>query len=113
MSLSLVLNQPFVSVGLPTFAYTVPTGGAGIYSVRVTLSDVPPSGISILIKKNGVTTYTVPIETLSATQNFIKYKTPPWSLADADAVTVVLASAEAVDNQLNTVKVTCAIQQGA
>lgn len=113
MSLALVLNQPFVSVGLPTFAYTIPTGGAGVYSVRVECLDVPPSGISILIKKNGSTIFTVPIETLSPTQSFVKYTTPLTKLADADAITVVVASSEAVDNLLNTVKVTCAIQQGA
>lgn len=113
MSLALAINQPFVSVGLPTFAYTVPSTGAGIYSVRVSVSDVPPSGISVLIKNNGSTIYTVPIESLSPTQNFVKYKTPPINLAASDAITVVVASSESVDNLLNTVKVTCAIQQGA
>lgn len=110
MSLPLILNQPQVSVGLVTFAYTVPSGGAGLYNVHVECTEVPPSGISILVKKNGSTIYTAPV--ISPTQNALQFKTH-MLLADSDAITVVMASAESIDNQLNTVKTSCTIAQGA
>ena len=34
MAQLLILNKPFVTVGLDTFNYTVPTGGDGIYSLE-------------------------------------------------------------------------------
>lgn len=110
MSLPLILNQPQVAVGLPTYAYTIPTGGAGLYNVHVELSEVPPTGLSLLIKKGASTVYTMP--TISPTQIAIQLK-QHFLFADADAITVVLASSDSIDNQKNTVKSTCTIAQGA
>lgn len=109
MANTLILNQPFVLAGLPTWTYTVPTGGAGLYSVHVESTEGPASGVSILVKKGGVTQYTA--ATLSPTQGAIQFKFG-MLLAAADVVTVVMASASDIDNQLNSVKTTVTIQQG-
>lgn len=110
MANTLFINQPFVLAGLPTWTYTVPTGGAGLYNVHVESTEGPVSAVSILVKKNGSTVFTAP--TLSPTQGAIQFK-QSLLLAAADVVTVVMASANAVDNQLNSVKTTCTIGQGA
>lgn len=110
MANTLLINQPFVLVGLPTWTYTVPTGGAGLYTTHVESSENIPSGISILVKKNGSTQYTAP--TLSVTQGAVQFKFTALYAA-ADVITVVMASAADIDNQLNTVKTTCTIEQGA
>lgn len=109
MANTLIINQPFVLAGLNTWSYTVPTGGAGLYSVHVESSEGPSSGVSILVKKGGVTQYTA--ATLSPTQGAIQFKFG-MLLAAADAITVVMASSSAIDNQLNSVKTTVTIQQG-
>lgn len=109
MANTLIINKPFVLNGLPTWTYTVPTAGAGLYSVHVESSESPVSGVSILVKKGGVTQYTA--ATLSPTQGAIQFKFG-MLLTDADVITVVMASANAIDNQLNSVKTTVTIQQG-
>lgn len=77
--------------------------------MRVTTTEVPPSGISILVKKGGVTQYTA--DTLSPTQGGAKFRFSIL-LADADVLTVVMASSVAVDNKMNNVKTTVSIMQG-
>lgn len=109
MANTLLINQPFLLAGLPTWTYTVPTGGAGPYSVHVESTEGPSSGVSILVKKNGSTVYTA--DALTPTQGAIQFKFA-LLLAAADVLTVVMASSSAVDNQLNSVKSTCTIQQG-
>jgi hypothetical protein len=110
---TLIINKPFILNGLPTWTYTVPTAGAGPYSVHVESTEGPSSGVSILVKKGGVTQYTA--DTLSPTQGLAKFKFG-MLLADADVVTVVMASSQSnatdIDNQLNSVKTTVTIQQG-
>lgn len=110
MANTLLINQPFVLAGLPTWTYTVPTGGAGLYNVHVESTEGPASGVSLLVKNNGSTVYTAPV--LGVAQGAIQFK-KSLLLAAADVVTVVMASASAVDNQLNSVKTTCTIGQGA
>jgi hypothetical protein len=106
---TLILNQPFLLEGLPTWTYTVPSSGAGLYSVHVESTEGPSSGVSILVKKGGVTQYTA--ATPSPSQGAIQFKFG-MLLAAADVITVVMASANAIDNQLNSVKTTVTIQQG-
>jgi hypothetical protein len=108
MALTLFLNQPFVSVGLPTYTYTVPS--AAIYNVQLWLTEVPPSGLSVVINKNGAPIFTAPA--LSPTQIAQQFKFT-INAAAADVITVVLASGSSVDNQLNSVKTACSIGQGA
>lgn len=113
MANTLIINQPFILAGLPTWTYTVPTGATGPYSVRVTTTEVPASGVSMLVKKNGSTVYTA--DALSPTQGGAKFRFG-LLLAAADVLTVVMASSQSaagdIDNQLNSVKTTVSIMQG-
>lgn len=108
MSLNLIANQPQVSVGLPTFTYTIPS--AGIYFASVQTSENVPSSVAILVKNNGSTVYTAP--TLSPTQGALQFKYAQLYAA-SDVLTVVVSSGAAIDNKLNTVQVTCAVGLGA
>lgn len=108
MSNILFLNQPFVSVGLDDYTHTI--AADGIYNVHGELTEVPPSGVSVLVKKNGSTIFTAP--TLTPTQSAMQFNTGPKSFAAADVITVVIASTDAIDNQLNTVKNIVSIEQG-
>lgn len=109
MSNILFLNVPRVDVGLVTDTYTIPTGGAGIYNVAVQLSEVPVTGLSVVVNQNGSPIYTAPV--ITPTQIAQQFKTS-FLAAAADVITVVLASSTAVDLQLNTVKTNVAITLG-
>jgi len=103
----LLLEQPFVFVGLGTLTYTVPATGR--YSVKVQLSENPPSGLSVVVNDNGSPVFTAPV--ITPTQIAQQFKVS-LSLTAADVVTVVLASSSAIDNQLNTVKTSVSIGLG-
>lgn len=109
----LILNQPQVTAGLTsgsdTLNYTVPTGGAGIYNVQVQLTEIPPTGISVIVKQNSTTKYTAP--TISPTQiaQQFKYSQP---FADGDVIGVVISSSSAIDKVANNVKATVTVGQG-
>ncbi len=109
MSNILILNTPRVDVGLTTSTYTVPTGGAGLYNVRVQATEVPVSGLTIVVNQNGSPVYTAPV--ISPTQIAQQFKTS-LLLADADVVTVVASSSAANDLLLNSVKINTSIGLG-
>lgn len=107
----LLTNQPFVFVGLGTLTYTVPA--TGNYNVICESTEVPPTGLSIVVKNNGSTLYTAPV--ITPTQSAIQFKFDFQATLN-DSVTVVLASSQSlptdVDNQLNNLKTTVAVVQG-
>ena len=105
----LLLNQPFVTSGLDTLNYTIPSGAGGLYNVRVQLTEVPPTGLSVLIKQNGSTIFTAP--SISPTQIAQQFKFG-FLAAAADAISVVISSASAIDSVANNVKSTVSIGQG-
>lgn len=107
MSNTLIINKPYVNVGLDTMTHTVQK--STIYSVQVQLTEVPPSGLSVVVNQNGSPIFTAP--TLSPTQIAQQFKVAINCTAN-DVITVVLSSASAIDNQLNTVKSTISIQEG-
>lgn len=107
MSFTLFAETNQVIVGLGTYTYTVPT--TGIYTVRLQSTEIPPSGISILVKDNGSTVFTAP--TLGETQSSIQFSFTKLYTA-GHAVTVVLASSSANDNLLNSVKTSVGISAG-
>lgn len=108
MSNILLLNQPQVTVGLNTQTFTVPSDG--IYNVSVQLTEVPPSGVSVAVKKNTVTIFTAPTITPTQAAQQFKYAT---SYAAADVIDVVISSASAIDSEKNNVKTNVSIGQGA
>jgi hypothetical protein len=109
MSNILILNVPRVDVGLQTATYTVPTGGAGLYNIAAQITEIPPSGLSVVVNKNASPVYTAP--TITPTQSALQFKTS-LPLADADVVTVVLSSSQPNDKLLNSVKSNLALGQG-
>lgn len=107
MSNILFINQPYVTVGMGTETFTIPT--TGLYNVALQSTEIPPSGISIVVNKNGSPIYTAPV--LSPTQSAIQFKTG-FSAVAADVITVVLSSSNANDLLLNSVKTSMSIGQG-
>ena len=107
MSNTLILNQSMVGVGLVTQTYTVPTTGA--YNVRVDVTEIPPSGLSIVVNDNGSPIYTA--ATIGQTQSAIQFKYGFLATA-THTITVVLSSSSANDNLLNSVKSIISIGQG-
>jgi hypothetical protein len=107
MAETLLLNQPFVTSGLDTLNYTVPS--AGLYYVNVQLTEVPPSGLSVVVNQNGSPVFTSPA--LSPTQIAQQFKYAQ-AYAAADAISVVISSASAVDSVINNVKSTITVGQG-
>lgn len=107
MANTLILEQPFVFVGLGTLTYTV--ASTGRYSVKVQLSENPPSGLSVVVNNNASPVFTAPV--ITPTQIAQQFKVS-LSLTAADVITVVLASSSAIDNQLNTVKTSVSIGLG-
>lgn len=107
MSNILQLNTSQVLSGLATMTYTVPT--TGVYSVLLQCTELPPSGISIVVNQNGSPVYTAP--SVSPTQGALQFRIPFYFTA-ADAITVVLSSSTANDLVINNVKSNIIIQQG-
>lgn len=109
MANTLFINKPFVLTGLPTWSYTIPTGGAGLYNIHVESTELPPSGVVIKVKKGGVDQYTAPALGVAQGATQFKYSA---IFADADAITVVMTSPTDSDAALNNTKSTCTIGQG-
>ena len=113
MAETLFLNVPQVSAnltsGTDTLNYTVPTGGAGIYTASVQLTEIPPSGVSVIVKQGSTTRFTAP--TISPTQIAQQF-TFSYLYADADVIGVVISSSTAIDKVANSVKATVTIRQG-
>lgn len=107
MSNTLVLNQSYVNVGLDTMTYTVPT--TGNYNVKVQLTEVPPSGLSIVVNDNGSPIFTAPV--IGQTQSAQQFKFSFQATA-THIITVVLASSAASDQPINNVKSIISIGQG-
>lgn len=109
----LVLNQPQVTAGLTTgsdtLTYTIPSGAGGIYYASVQFTEVPPSGISVVVKQNSSTVYTAP--TVSPTQIAQQFKYSQI-FAAADVISVVFTSSTAIDKVANNFKATVAVGQG-
>lgn len=107
MANTLIADTPFVFVGLGTLTYVIPT--TGIYTVRVQSTEIPPSGISILVKDNGSTIFTAPI--LGQTQSAIQFQYEKL-LTATHTLTVVLASSADSDQLINSVKTSVSIGLG-
>jgi hypothetical protein len=107
MSNILLLNQPFINVGLVTITYTIPT--TGLYNITVALSEIPPSGLSVVINDNGSPIFTAPTITPTQIAQQFKYS---FQATASHVITVVLSSSSAIDAQLNSVKSQITIGQG-
>jgi len=109
LSLTLLLNTPYVTVGVDgsagiTYTYTAPT--AGIYRFSLQTTYQPGTGLGITVKQNGATKYTMP--TPGQTQSASQFYTDVLAAA-SDAFTVNLTSTNATDELLNTIQTTCQV----
>jgi hypothetical protein len=107
MADTLVLNQNYVAVGLHTQQLTITA--AGIYYAKVDLTELPPSGISVVVNQNGSPVFTA--AAVSPTQGALQFKTT-LSCATNDVIQVVVSSSNSNDKMLNTVKTNMSIGQG-
>lgn len=107
MSNILFLNKPYVNVGLDTMTFTIPA--SGIYNVQFSVTEIPPTGLSVVVNDNGSPIFTAP--TITPTQIAQQFKVGFLAVA-GHVITIVLSSAVAVDAQLNSVKSTITIGQG-
>jgi hypothetical protein len=107
MSNILFLNVPRVDVGLVTDTWTAPS--AGLYNLAAQITEIPPSGLSIVVNQNGTPVYTAPV--LTPTQSAIQFKVD-LDCAASDVITLVLSSSNANDLLLESVKTNVAIGQG-
>lgn len=123
-SLSLSANEV---AGLGTFSYTVPVGGAGLYTLgcQSTLpyeqgtfnnSSVTPSvasALQIVLKQNASALVTIggsaanPTPTQPAMGTSVRIQA-----VDGDVLSVVLSSANSIDSQPNAVKSVVNLYQG-
>lgn len=78
-------------------------------SSNATYSSPTTSSLSILVAKNGVTSYTSTAPT--PFQGALQFSTT-FSAAASDSITVVLSSSATPDNQLSGITSTISIQQG-
>lgn len=102
----LLSDRPYVSVGLDDYTYTVPATGR--YYVSLQATEIPPSGLSIVIK-NGVTTiYTAPAVT--ETQIALQFRNT-YLFTAADVITIEITGSSA-DALRNNVKIEAAIGAG-
>jgi hypothetical protein len=107
MSNILLLNVPRVDVGLVTDIFTIPS--TGLYNLEAQITEIPPSGLSIVVNQNGSPIYTAPA--LTPTQSAIQFKVDINGVA-ADTITLVLSSSNANDALLESVKTNVSIGQG-
>lgn len=107
---TLILGKPQVANGLQTMTYTVPsTEQSRTYNVQVQLTEVPPTGLSVVVNKNGSPIFTAPAITPTQIAQQFRFS---FIAAASDVITVVLASSAAIDAGLNNVKSTITLSTG-
>lgn len=107
MSNTLILNQSQVNIGLVTMTYTVPT--TDNYNVKFEVTEVPPSGLSVVINDNGSPIFTAP--TIGQSQSAQQFKFS-FQATSTHIITIVLSSVAASDQPINNVKSIISISQG-
>lgn len=110
MATTLLFNgaQTQVISKLDTYNYTVNSAGMHVASIRLT--EVPTSGVSIVIKNNSSTIATS--TTPTAAQNAINLSAT-INCAVNDVIGFVITSASPIDNQLNTIKAIVNVHKGS
>jgi hypothetical protein len=99
---------PKVITNLDTYNYTVLSAAMHVASIQLT--EIPASGISILIKQNGTTVATAPAP--SSTQLAITLKVT-MNCAINDVISFVLSSSTPSDQNLNAIKAILNVHVGS
>ncbi len=107
MALILELDTPYVSVGFPTWTYTVPS--TGLYVVRCQLTTPLGTGLIITVNQNGTPVYTSPA--IAPTQTSLEFVYSQLYSTN-DVITVTHIASSPADGFLNVNKVTVSIGQG-
>lgn len=102
------ISKAYITDALDTYNHT--TTSATTYKVRVRLTELPPSGITITIKNNGATITTS--TAASSRQRAITVESV-INCAAADVLSIVLDSSTPADVNLNVLKAIITITQGA
>ena len=110
MALTLIQNVPQVAVGLQTYTFTIPATPTPLqYTVHFEATELPPSGLTVVVKQGLATVFTAPV--IAQTQSNMKFDFP-FLFTGGDVVTVVMTSVEPNDALLNSVKSICSISNG-
>jgi hypothetical protein len=110
MANTLKENQSNVICGLGTFTRTI--SNTNMYKVKARATENPTSSLSISITQSGSASATITSDAPAADQNNITVS-KVFNCVAGDVITIVISSAAATDNQLNTVKTTVAISEGS
>jgi len=102
------ISKSKVLSNLDTYNHTALT--AGMYNVSISLSEQPPSGVSILIKQNSTTIAS--FSSPAATQGVINLQAL-LNCAINDVIGVVISSSSASDQTINSIKAILNIHQGS
>lgn len=103
------ITKTKILTNLDTYNHTTLT--AGMYTVRCTLSEQPPSGVILTIQQNSVTkatTTTIP----GATQEIVDLQIV-LNCAISDVIGVVVTSSNPTDTGKNVIKAILNIHQGS
>jgi len=92
-------DQSTVISNLDTYNHTAQS--TSMYVVSASLTEIPPSSVSIVIKQNGSTKATS--DAPSATQSAIKLRTI-LNVTSGDTLTIVISSTDPAESGANIIK---------
>jgi len=104
---NLVYSKPYVDNQLDTFNYTI--ASAGMHSVYITITVVPPTSAQVQITQNSTPVYTS--TAFSATQQNLQLKFT-LNCAVSDVISVIVSSSAAIDQMPNNIKSTVTLTAG-
>ena len=90
--------------------YTHTTANNGMYKVSIQVTEMPPSGLSVVIQQNGSTKATAAAP--AASQSHIELQVV-MNTAIGDTLSVILSSSVVTDQTINSVKGILSITQGS
>ncbi len=94
------INSVKVLSNLDTYVYT--TTQSSLYTARITVSEIPPSGIILTIKQNSSTIATTTVAP-AASQSTVELRTV-MNITSGDTISVVIASSSNSDKGTNAFK---------
>jgi hypothetical protein len=95
--------------GLNTDTYKIVT--AGVYSLYVRSTEIPPSGVVITLSQTGSTSASFTTPTTSPIQNHVEINAK-FNCAVGDVLSVALSSSASADQPPNMIKTTINLRMG-
>lgn len=106
----MMLNRPCGSSGLSTDTHKILV--AGLYSLYVSSTELPPSGLVITLSQSGSVTVSVNTPSTSPLQQVVNIN-HQFNCAVGDILSVVLTSSAPLDQPPNMIKTTINLRQGS